>query len=326
MVNQQTDTLLQRAQAGTGRTRSVLVRRTFAATVDQLWTTCTQPDQLARWYGAVSGDARLGGSLHLQDAAATCQVLRCEAPNRLDVSWQSGDETTVVRLVLRPVDDGVELTLEQVGIVSPAAARHGSGWEQELARLGIFLTGGSKADRSSDSAVASGALWDELPEVDDVRWGRADGADSVSIVREFDVAPLSVWDALTTCDGLAGWFGTVTGSLGQGGAWSVAFDDGTASGVVENCVPGLSFRTTYLQGIDAPADVHHVEVTVAEVGAATRLTLVHSFPVGAGPRLRAGMTAGWNAYLAALAAGLAGRPVTDADWMADFRIALIALG
>jgi len=42
-------------------------------------------------------------------------------------------------------------------------------------------------------------------------------------------------------------------------------------------------------------------------------------------RTRSVLLAGWNAYLTATEASVTGRSVTDADWMADFRIALIAL-
>lgn len=326
-MDQHTDSGTYRSVGNTGRTRSVLLRRTFPATVDQLWATCTQPDTLARWYGTVTGDTRLGGSVELLEVAATCEILRCEAPYRLDLTWADSNGTTVVRLSLRRVDDGTELTLEQLGFLAPvAAAGHGSGWERELGRLEMFLAGGAKADGDAMSATAPDALWDDLPEEYDVRWGRADGADSVTIVRDLDVDRQTVWAAVSTDAGLGAWFGTVTGSLAEGGDWAVAFDDGTASGTIEDCAPGLGFRTTYRQGIDGPDDVQHVEISLSEMAAATRLTLVHTFTTGASPRLRTGMTAGWNAYLGALVASVSGREVTDADWMADFRIALVALG
>jgi uncharacterized protein YndB with AHSA1/START domain len=326
MTDQRADTAVGRAVTSTGRRRGVRLRRTFPATLDQLWETCTTPDALARWYGIVTGDARVGGSVVLADVASTCEVLRCEAPNRLDVTWQTGEETTVVTLRLRPVDGGTELTLEHLGITSPSAAGYGSGWERQLGRLEDFVTGGGKVAAAPSSDTGRDSAWAGAPAEDDVRWGRADGVDSVTIVRDLEVARATLWTALATASGLAGWFGAVTGDLGLGGAWAVAFDDGSASGTVEDCQPGFGFSTTYRQGIDGPDQLHRVAVTLTEADARTRLTLVHTFPAGASTRLRSGMTAGWNAYLGALDACLAGRPVTDADWMADFRIALIALG
>ncbi len=324
-MSQQADIDVQHVVRSTGRTRSVLLRRTFPATVEQLWDTCTKPDLLARWYGTVAGDPRPAASLELPDVEARCEVLRCEAPHRLEVTWQNGDEITVVTLLLRSVDGGTELTLEHLGIISTAAG-HGSGWERDLGRLEMFLTGGLKVDSAGDVGATTDPAWDHLPEESDVRWGRADGSESVTIVRELDVSRETVWTALTTAPGLAAWFGTVTGDLAVGGAWEVAFDDGSATGTVEECVPALSFGTTYRQGIDRPDDVHHVELTLTDVGSAIQLTLRHTFPAGATHRLRTGMTAGWNAYLASLASVMNGRPVEDADWIADFRIALAALG
>lgn len=324
-MDHQADTDVQRVVRSTGRTWSVLLRRTFPATVEQLWTTCTEPVLLARWYGDVTGDMRLGGSLQLADVAATCEVLRCEAPSRLDVSWRSGDDTTVVRLSLRPVDDGAELTLEQLGIASSGVVGYGSGWERELGRLETFLAGGTTSDHSSEQPSAD-RLWQNLPAQYDVRWGRVDGSDSVTIDWTFDVAADRVWAAVSTPSGLGSWFGSVSGELRVGGQWSVSFDDGSASGTVTTCEPQKGFTTSYVQGIHGPDDVHSVQVTLAPADGSTRLTLVHAFPADATPRLRTGMTAGWNAYLAALDASLGGRPVTGADWMADFRIALVALG
>lgn len=251
MTNQQTDNPVRRSVATTGRRRSVSLRRTFPATLDQLWETCTKPDVLSRWYGTVTGDARVGGSVVLADVASTCDVLRCEPPNRLDVTWQTDDETTVVSLLLRAVDGGTELRLEHLGIATPDAGGHGSGWEREFGRLEALLTGADEvASRQSAKSAASrlGSDWDALPVEYDVRWGRADGTDSVTIVRDLEVSRLALWTALTTESGLAGWFGALAGELSVGGAWTVAFDDGTASGTVEECVPGWSFRTTYRQG------------------------------------------------------------------------------
>jgi uncharacterized protein YndB with AHSA1/START domain len=47
----------------------VSASRTFATSPDDLWEAITTPEQLARWFGSVSGDLRLGGSFQIEDNA-----------------------------------------------------------------------------------------------------------------------------------------------------------------------------------------------------------------------------------------------------------------
>src|SRR6476660_9355169 len=54
--------------------------------IDDLWSALTDPGRLARWYGEVEGDLRLGGELQVRipDAGlhAVGQVEVCEPPQR----------------------------------------------------------------------------------------------------------------------------------------------------------------------------------------------------------------------------------------------------
>ncbi|MER5177460.1 hypothetical protein ABT009_03625 [Streptomyces sp. NPDC002896] len=44
-----------------GHARTVLVRRTYDAAIEDAWDACTDPRRISRWFLPVSGDLRLGG-------------------------------------------------------------------------------------------------------------------------------------------------------------------------------------------------------------------------------------------------------------------------
>lgn len=48
-----------RSEQGNG---VVLIEDRYATDVDDLWSALTDPPRLARWYGQVKGDLRLGGA------------------------------------------------------------------------------------------------------------------------------------------------------------------------------------------------------------------------------------------------------------------------
>src|SRR5919197_393561 len=83
-----------------GQARAVVLRRHYDAPIEDVWDGCTNPDRLSRWFLAVSGDLRPGGTFSLAGNASG-QIRRCEPPRLLALTWVYGD---------RPVDE-VELRL-----------------------------------------------------------------------------------------------------------------------------------------------------------------------------------------------------------------------
>jgi uncharacterized protein YndB with AHSA1/START domain len=122
----------------------VVIRRTYAAAVEDVWAAVTDPDRLRRWMLPVSGDLRVGGTYQLEGNAGG-EIRRCEAPNRLSVTW--GMESSVVDVRLSA--DGDERTvldlehsvpLEIAG--SGAGALYvGPGWDISIQGLAGFLAG-----------------------------------------------------------------------------------------------------------------------------------------------------------------------------------------
>lgn len=90
----------------TGDGRSVLLRRVYDAPVEDVWSACTDPERLGRWLGPVEGDLRVGGTFQLKDNAGG-EILRCEEPRLIKVTWVFGEGMpTEVEVRLAPGDDG----------------------------------------------------------------------------------------------------------------------------------------------------------------------------------------------------------------------------
>ncbi len=148
---------------GDGTARGVLLRRAYPAPVEDVWDACTTAERIGRWLMPVSGDLRPGGRYQLQGNAGG-EILRCEPPRLLRVTWGMGDgPASEVEVRLSPGDEGTVLELEHTGIADPALwARYGPGavgvgWD--LALLGLFLYLSTGRDRPEDAAA-----WGMSPE------------------------------------------------------------------------------------------------------------------------------------------------------------------
>jgi uncharacterized protein YndB with AHSA1/START domain len=74
-----------------GEAYTMELRRRYDAPVDDVWNAITDPERLARWLKPVTGDLRLGGAFAL-DGGEHGEVLRCDPPRLLRVSWLFGPE------------------------------------------------------------------------------------------------------------------------------------------------------------------------------------------------------------------------------------------
>jgi uncharacterized protein YndB with AHSA1/START domain len=134
-----------------GEARSAVLRRTYDAPIEDVWDACTVPDRLNRWFLDVSGDLREGGTFSLS-ANASGEILRCEPPRLLVVSWQYGDRPTdevelrlseaeggtLFELVHATVSGKVEWEGELVDVIPGV----GIGWELPLTySLPLYLRG-----------------------------------------------------------------------------------------------------------------------------------------------------------------------------------------
>jgi uncharacterized protein YndB with AHSA1/START domain len=167
---------------GAGEARVAVIRRRYAAPVDDVWNACTVPDRLDRWFLPVSGDLRAGGTFALAGNAGG-EIRRCEPPHRLSLTWVYGDRPVdEVELTLTPDGDGTLLELEHAtvlgeveyeGTLVDVIAGVGAGWELPLHNaLPAYLRG-------------------ELPDRPAVEWFEFDES-----VQEADRRSAAAWMAV----------------------------------------------------------------------------------------------------------------------------------
>jgi uncharacterized protein YndB with AHSA1/START domain len=321
--------------------RTVRLRRRHDATIEDVWDAWTDPDRLARWLTKIEGDLREGATviLSMSDTEkVSCQIVRCEPPHRLTITWSLPDEPdSAVELRLSP--DGTDhtatrLELEHVALDERGWLPYAPSWEDYLARLDAWLGGRDPGSVSwSDNEAALRPLWRDADAAGTVseRWPTVSVDGPTATLRAahtYPVRPGELWSAITEPDRLASWFGAYAEIDPRiGGTWAVTFDQGRATGVIEACSPGRGLTTSWRWDHD-PVDAPAARLTVAleAVDGGTRLVLDHRGPWADSA---VGYAAGWYAHLAGLATHLAIPTRPDAaragDWNANFALARAVL-
>ncbi|MGW1615776.1 SRPBCC family protein [Streptomyces sp. NPDC002285] len=166
-------------QVEAGEARTVLLRRTYDAELTDVWDAVTSPERISRWFLPVSGEFKVGGRYQLEGNAGG-EILECEEPTRLRVSWLYGPDPGFSEVEVRITPEGEERTvleLEHVAVVpdefwdqfGPGAV--GIGWDLGLLGLAMHLAGGGMSKEESEAwqfsdegkayATRSGELWGE---------------------------------------------------------------------------------------------------------------------------------------------------------------------
>ena len=149
---------------------AVRVEDVYDTDIDDLWDACTTPERLARWIAEVSGDLRVGGTIHACFTSTWTgpgRVERCEKPHHLLLTMEPGTEDEAqLEAWLTAEGSRTRLVVEERGLPVDKLYFHGAGWQAHLEDLGRSLAedGPAHADRWSDQAPAPGwrARWDEL--------------------------------------------------------------------------------------------------------------------------------------------------------------------
>jgi uncharacterized protein YndB with AHSA1/START domain len=178
-----------RRSIAAGEARTARMRRSFDAPIEDVWNACTDPERLVRWFLPVSGDLRPGGSFDIEGNASG-EILGCEPPSRLTLSWVFGDRPIdEVELRLSPDGDGGTLLEIEHATVSDRVEWEGesydtifgvaTGWEPALWwALNAYLAGTLPDDAATtwqtegpppevkDLMARSEAAWTALVEAD----------------------------------------------------------------------------------------------------------------------------------------------------------------
>lgn len=124
--------------------RAVILSRSFATTLEDLWDAVTNGARIPRWFLPISGDLELGGRFQFEGNAGG-EITECEPPSRLAATWVFGEFTSWVEVRLSGDEsDRTRLTLthtaplsEQWDEYGPGAT--GVGWEMGLIGLAMYL-------------------------------------------------------------------------------------------------------------------------------------------------------------------------------------------
>ena len=138
-----------RRQIQAGHALMMVLTRTIAHPVEEVWTAISDPDALERYVGRPEGDLRRGGSYELPDGTRG-SILRCDPPRlltvavtrpgghsaELEVHLSAEDSHTLVELKYASVRHGFVLIDANSGEWAA-----GPGWEFFLDSLGDYLDG-----------------------------------------------------------------------------------------------------------------------------------------------------------------------------------------
>jgi uncharacterized protein YndB with AHSA1/START domain len=133
----------------------------FDTDIDDVWSALTDPSRLARWYGEVEGDLRLGGEYRVRLFASgwegTGRVEACEPPQRLLVRIKDADEPNEqdIEAILTADGDQTIVAWEERGMPLDLLSAYGAGVQLHVEDLADHLAG---RERREDAK----ARWDEL--------------------------------------------------------------------------------------------------------------------------------------------------------------------
>ena len=178
-----------------GPARAIRLRRDYDAPIDDVWDALTNPERIGRWFLPISGDYRLGGRYQFEGNAGG-EIVACERPNRLKVTWvygemEAGADPSEVELRLSAVDDATtRFELEHTAVVpeemwgeyGPGAV--GVGWDGGVLGLSLHLATGKTVDDPIAWQLSDeGREWTRLSSE---AWGAANeayGADPAAAAR-----------------------------------------------------------------------------------------------------------------------------------------------
>lgn len=124
----------------------------FDTDVAEVWSALTDPSRLARWYGEVEGDLRVGGEYRARLFATgwegTGRIEACEPPHRLVVSAKEPEavEPGLIEVTLAADGGGTTLVWEERGMPMEMIAGFGAGIQIHVEDLGAYLAGMGRVD------------------------------------------------------------------------------------------------------------------------------------------------------------------------------------
>jgi uncharacterized protein YndB with AHSA1/START domain len=124
----------------------------FDSAINEVWSALTDPSRLARWYGEVEGDLRVGGEyrarLFSSGWEGTGRVEACEPPQRLLVRIKDADEPDEndIEAILTADGDQTIVVWEERGMPLDLLSPYGAGVQIHVEDLADHLAGRERRD------------------------------------------------------------------------------------------------------------------------------------------------------------------------------------
>jgi uncharacterized protein YndB with AHSA1/START domain len=144
---------------------AIRVEEVYDTDIDDLWEACTNPERLARWIAEVTGDLRVGGSIHAVYTSTWSgpgRVEVCEAPHHLLLTMEPGTEDEAeIEAWLSEEGARTRLVVEERGLPLKQLYFHGAGWQVHLEDLGRSLASGAPAHPERWTEQTPAPAWRE---------------------------------------------------------------------------------------------------------------------------------------------------------------------
>jgi uncharacterized protein YndB with AHSA1/START domain len=144
---------------------AVRVEDVYDTDIADLWAACTTPERLARWIAEVSGDLRVGGTVHAVFTSTwtgPARVEVCDAPHHLLLTTEPGtDDEAQLEAWLTAEGSGTRLVVEERGLPVDRLHFYGAGWQVHLEDLGASLRGDGPVHADGWSGQAPAPAWHE---------------------------------------------------------------------------------------------------------------------------------------------------------------------
>jgi uncharacterized protein YndB with AHSA1/START domain len=162
----------------------VVASRTYPTDVHDLWNAVADPERIPRWFAPVSGELRVGGRFQVENNAGG-EVLACDAPRHLAITWEFGGDTSWVDVRVDEAADGATLTLRHAADVrdNPHMTTYGPGavgvgWELGLMGLAEHLATGAPLPHDEVEGWGASADGQSFMSSSASAWGEADALTS----------------------------------------------------------------------------------------------------------------------------------------------------
>lgn len=185
--------------------RTMTIERTYDAPVDDVWSACTDPERIPRWFLPVTGELQVGGRYQLEGNAGGT-VLSCDPPHRFEATWEFGGTVSWIAVSLSPDGGSADRTRFTLSHTAPVDAHWeqfgpgavGVGWDLGLNGLYLHLaSGGESVDPAAFAEWSASEEGIRFARLSGEAWGEAHVAGGSASAEEAAVQAARTIEAYT---------------------------------------------------------------------------------------------------------------------------------